>query len=388
MKNCFDRTPHTMKDWLLLAAGVAAVFAAADWLPGVLRGAGAFLGLLAPFGWGLLLAYVLDIPTRFFAQKLFGGRRGGAMAVSYALFFGALALLAALVVPQLVQSVTTFAGRLGAYEETIRGLLVWVQNTFGIDTATAEQLVQMVGTALQNWFGGLSSSAARAAADFVSGAAGAAGNAVVALAASIYLLSGKEALIRAARACLHAALPPRAAGSVLEICRLANKIFSGYIGGQLVDALLVGGETFALMSIFGLEYAPLLAVLVGVTNIVPVLGPFLGAVPGLIILLLELPWKAAEFAIIIFVVQQVDGNFIGPKILGSSIGISALWILFSIVVGGDLFGLVGMVVGVPLFATFYGLAREFVHYMLDKRGLDSEGNHVGEVVEDEENVFE
>ena len=304
MKNCFDRTPHTMKDWLLLAAGVAAVFAAADWLPGMLRGAGAFLGLLAPFGWGLLLAYVLDIPTRFFAQKLFGGRRGGAMAVSYALFFGALALLAALVVPQLVQSVTTFAGRLGAYEETIRGLLVWVQNTFGIDTATAEQLVQMVGTALQNWFGGLSHSAARAAADFVSGAAGAAGNAVVALAASIYLLSGKEALLRAARACLHAALPPRAAGSVLEICRLANKIFSGYIGGQLVDALLVGGETFALMSIFGLEYAPLLSVLVGVTNIVPVLGPFLGAVPGLIILLLELPWKAAEFAIIIFVVQQ------------------------------------------------------------------------------------
>lgn len=141
MKNCFDRTPHTMKDWLLLAAGVAAVFAAADWLPGVLRGAGAFLGLLAPFGWGLLLAYVLDIPTRFFAKKLFGGRRGGAMAVSYALFFGALALLAALIVPQLVQSVTTFAGRLGAYEETIRGLLVWVQNTFGIDTATAEQLV-------------------------------------------------------------------------------------------------------------------------------------------------------------------------------------------------------------------------------------------------------
>lgn len=299
MKNCFDRTPHTMKDWLLLAAGAAAVFAAADWLPDVLRRAGAFLGLLAPFGWGLLLAYVLDIPTRFFAQKLFGGRRGGAMAVSYALFFGALALLAALVVPQLVQSVTTFAGRLGAYEETIRGLLVWVQNTFGIDTATAEQLVQMVGTALQNWFGGLSRGAARAAADFVSGAAGAAGNAVVALAASIYLLSGKEALLRAARACLHAALPPRAAGSVLEICRLANKIFSGYIGGQLVDALLVGGETFALMSIFGLEYAPLLAVLVGVTNIVPVLGPFLGAVPGLIILLLELPWKAAEFAIII-----------------------------------------------------------------------------------------
>ena len=366
MKNCFDRTPHTMRDWLLLAAGVAAVFAAADWLPGVLRGAGAFLGLLAPFGWGLLLAYVLDIPTRFFAQKLFGGRRGGAMAVSYA-------LLAALVVPQLVQSVTTFAGRLGAYEETIRGLLVWVQNTFGIDTATAEQLVQMVGTALQNWFGGLSHSAARAAADFVSGAAGAAGNAVVALAASIYLLSGKEALLRAARACLHAALPPRAAGSVLEICRLANKIFSGYIGGQLVDALLVGGETFALMSIFGLEYAPLLAVLVGVTNIVPVLGPFLGAVPGLIILLLELPWKAAEFAIIIFVVQQVDGNFIAPRILGGATGLPGLGVLLAIVVGGAWFGIPGMVLGVPTLAVLAALLKQAVGAGLTARGLDENG---------------
>ncbi len=373
MKNCFDRTPHTMKDWLLLAAGAAAVFAAADWLPDVLRGAGVFLGLLAPFGWGLLLAYVLDIPTRFFAQKLFGGGRGGAMAVSYALFFGALALLAALVVPQLVQSVTTFAGRLGAYEETIRGLLIWVQNTFGIDTATAEQLVQMVGTALQNWFGGLSSSAARAAADFVSGAAGAVGNAVVALAASIYLLSGKEALLRAARACLHAALPPRAAGSVLEICRLANKIFSGYIGGQLVDALLVGGETFALMSIFGLEYAPLLAVLVGVTNIVPVLGPFLGAVPGLIILLLELPWKAAEFAIIIFVVQQVDGNFIAPRILGGATGLPGLGVLLAIVVGGAWFGIPGMVLGVPTLAVLAALLKQAVGAGLTARGLDENG---------------
>ena len=335
--------------------------------------AGAFLGLLAPFGWGLLLAYVLDIPTRFFAQKLFGGRRGGAMAVSYALFFGALALLAALIVPQLVQSVTTFAGRLGAYEETIRGLLVWVQNTFGIDTATAEQLVQMVGTALQNWFGGLSRSAARAAADFVSGAAGAAGNAVVALAASIYLLSGKEALLRAARACLHAALPPRAAGSALEICRLANKIFSGYIGGQLVDALLVGGETFALMSIFGLEYAPLLAVLVGVTNIVPVLGPFLGAVPGLIILLLELPWKAAEFAIIIFVVQQVDGNFIAPRILGGATGLPGLGVLLAIVVGGAWFGIPGMVLGVPTLAVLAALLKQAVGARLTARGLDENG---------------
>ena len=372
MKNCFDRTPHTMKDWLLLAVGTAAVFAAADWLPGVLRGAGAFLGLLAPFGWGLLLAYVLDIPTRFFAQKLFGGRRGGAMAVSYALFFGALALLAALIVPQLVQSVTTFAGRLGAYEETIRGLLVWVQNTFGIDTATAEQLVQMVGTALQNWFGGLSRSAARAAADFVSGAAGAAGNAVVALAASIYLLLGKEKLLHSVRLCLRAALPSRTVGQLGAVFQLADRTFSGYIGGQLVDALLVGTETFALMLLLRLDYAPLIAVMVGATNIVPVLGPFLGAVPGVLLLLLESPLQAAEFLIIILAVQQIDGNFIAPRILGGATGLSGLGVLLAIVVGGELFGIPGMVAGVPTLAVLAALARQAVGAGLTARGLPEE----------------
>lgn len=163
------------------------------------------------------------------------------------------------------------------------------------------------------------------------------------------------------------------AGSVLEICRLANKIFSGYIGGQLVDALLVGGETFALMSIFGLEYAPLLAVLVGVTNIVPVLGPFLGAVPGLIILLLELPWKAAEFAIIIFVVQQVDGNFIAPRILGGATGLPGLGVLLAIVVGGAWFGIPGMVLGVPTLAVLAALLKQAVGAGLTARGLDENG---------------
>ena len=185
MKKYFDRPPSTMGDWLVLAAGTALLFAAVARLPAALMALGGLLALLAPFGWGLVLAYVLDIPTRFFAQKLFGGRRGGAMAVSYALFFGVLALLAALVVPQLVQSITAFAGRLTAYEETIRQLLLWVQATFGIDMATAEQLVQAVGSELQGWFASLSRQAAQTAARAVGDAADAAANAFVALAVSI-----------------------------------------------------------------------------------------------------------------------------------------------------------------------------------------------------------
>ena len=202
------------------------------------------------------------------------------------------------------------------------------------------------------------------------------------------MLAEKDKLLRQLRTMVHAFFPPYIADTVLETCSFANNNFEGFFGGKIIDSAIIGVLTFGCCNIFGIEFAPLIAVVVGITNIIPVFGPFIGAIPCLLILVFVNPFDALKFLILIIAIQQVDGNFIGPKILGSSIGISALWILFSIVVGGDLFGLVGMVVGVPLFATFYGLAREFVHYMLDKRGLDSEGNHVGEVVEDEENVFE
>ena len=373
MKHWLGRTPRTVGDWLGLALGTALIFGGVAQLPALAAALGQLAVMLRPFLWGLVLAYVLDIPTRWLAAKWFGGRRGAGAAVSYALLFGAAGLLLWLILPQLAQSVTSLFGKLAAYEETLRRLLAWVQATFGVDTATMDAILQQLTARLQSEFAAWSGRAAQAAAKAASNTAGAAADAGIALAASIYLLSGKEALLRAARACLHAALPPRAAGSVLEICRLANKIFSGYIGGQLVDALLVGGETFALMSIFGLEYAPLLAVLVGVTNIVPVLGPFLGAVPGLIILLLELPWKAAEFAIIIFVVQQVDGNFIAPRILGGATGLPGLGVLLAIVVGGAWFGIPGMVLGVPTLAVLAALLKQAVGAGLTARGLDENG---------------
>ena len=209
-------------------------------------------------------------------------------------FFGVLALLAALVVPQLVQSITAFAGRLTAYEETIRQLLLWVQATFGIDMATAEQLVQAVGSELQGWFASLSRQAAQTAARAVGDAADAAANAFVALAVSIYLLSGKEKLLHAAHTCLRAALRP----GRRAVCWLSARWPTAFSAATLVGScwmpLLVGGETFALMAVFGLDYAPLLAVLVGVTNIIPVLGPFLGAVPGIVILLLESPLESGR----------------------------------------------------------------------------------------------
>ena len=142
----------------------------------------------------------------------------------------------------------------------------------------------------------------------------------------------------------------------------------------MIDALLVGIETFVLMSILGLNFAPLISVLVGVTNIIPIFGPFIGAVPATVILLFADPIQAVEFVILILVVQQIDGNFIAPRIVGDAIGLSGLWVLMAIILGGDLFGLPGMVVGVPLFGVLYTLLRQMVAAGLTGRGIDAEGN--------------
>ncbi len=378
MKDWLERVPKTTRDFLLLALGVALIFGAVRQLPVLAGGVGFLLKILAPFAWGLVLAYILDIPTRFFAQKLFKGKRGLAVVLSYILMFGVVGLLLSLVVPQLASSVSSFVSKLSAYEADIQNALIWVQQTFGIDTATLEQYVEEVTDAVTKWFSTVSGEAAQAAANAAAGVAGAAMDSFVTLAVSIYLLTGKEMLLHALRTCLRAALPPRKVGSVFSVCAMANRTFSGYIGGQLLDALLVGFETFFLMSLFRLDYAPLIAVLVGVTNIIPVLGPFIGAVPGAVILLLESPLQAVEFVLIILVVQQVDGNFIAPRILGGATGLPGLGVLLAIIVGGSLFGIPGMVIGVPTLAVIVTLIKQAVGAGLTARGIDENGNPLPE----------
>ena len=364
MKHWLGRTPRTVGDWLGLALGTALIFGGVAQLPALAAALGQLAVMLRPFLWGLVLAYVLDIPTRWLAAKWFGGRRGAGAAVSYALLFGAAGLLLWLILPQLAQSVTLLFGKLAAYEETLRRLLAWVQATFGVDTATMDAILQQLTARLQSEFAAWSGRAAQAAAKAASNTAGAA--------ASIYLLLGKEKLLHSVRLCLRAALPSRTVGQLGAVFQLADRTFSGYIGGQLVDALLVGAETFALMLLLRLDYAPLIAVMVGATNIVPVLGPFLGAVPGVLLLLLESPLLAAEFLIIILAVQQIDGNFIAPRILGGATGLSGLGVLLAIVVGGELFGIPGMVAGVPTLAVLAALARQAVGAGLTARGLPEE----------------
>lgn len=374
MKNWLDRTPRTARDLLYLIAAAAVIWLVVGALPGTAGGFAAVLGALSPFAGGIALAYVLDIPTRFYAEKLFRGKRAPAIVLAYLTFIVVLAAVIGLILPQLVQSISTFVNALPGYLDSAAASLGALLKRFNADTdltATLTANLENSGERFQETAANMMSTVAGAAAAGAAGAAGRVLDAFVSLAASIYLLAEKEPLLKACRALLRALFPPHAAAGVLSVFQLANRTFSGYIGGQLLDALLVGVETFTAMLILRLNYAPMIAVLVAVTNIIPIAGPYIGAIPSALLLLLSgEPLQALIFCILILVVQQVDGNFIAPRILGGATGISGLWVLVAIIVGGGLFGIVGMVVGVPVMAVLAALLKQAVGAGLTARGLD------------------
>lgn len=389
-KHIWSKRPETILDWFCVVGACIAFYLILNNLGYFLGKIGAFISILSPFAGGVVIAYVLDPMVKFFHTKLFKEKkktRGIAILLAYLVAILLIVLLAWLVIPQIVNSIVMLFTNFPSYIQGVQDLLIMIQDRFGVDLSSATKMLDDSEAMVKEIY----SMATAAMPQIVASIGSVASNFVAiftSIAASIYMLADKEHLLHQLRTLAHAFLPEKVAENTLRICHYANVNFTGFFVGKIIDSAIIGVITFVAMTILRLDFALLISVFIGITNIIPVFGPFIGAIPSIFILLLVNPIQAAIFCVLILIIQQVDGNFIGPKILGSSIGISALWILFSIVVGGDLFGIVGMVVGVPVFATLYGLAQEFVHYTLDKRGIDSEGNHVGEVVEDEENVFE
>lgn len=386
----WSKKPETILDWFCVVGACIAFYLILNNLGYFLGKIGFFIGILSPFAGGVVIAYILDPMVKFFYIRLFKekkGTRGFAILLAYAVAILLLVLLAWLVVPQIVNSIGMLFTNFPSYIQGIQDALTMIQDRFGVDLSQAtkmlddsEAMVKEVYSLASSAMPQIVASLGSVASNFVS--------TFTSLAASIYMLADKKHLLHQLRTLAHAFLPEKVAENTLRICHYANVNFTSFFIGKIIDSAIIGVITFVAMTILRLDFAVLISVFIGITNIIPVFGPFIGAIPSIFILLLVNPIQAAIFCVLILIIQQLDGNFIGPKILGSSIGISALWILFSIVVGGDLFGIVGMVVGVPVFATLYGLAQEFVHYLLDRRGIDSEGKPVEHEAEDTENVFE
>ena len=189
---------------------------------------------------------------------------------------------------------------------------------------------------------------------------------------SVYLLASKDIFAAQSKKIVYSILPLRWGDLLVEETREAYRIMSGFINGKLVDSLIIGLITFICCTIFDFPYTALIAMIIGVTNIIPFFGPFIGAIPSALLILLVSPVKFLYFCIFVFVLQQFDGNILGPKILGETTGIASFWVLFSILLFGGLFGFAGMVLGVPVFAIIYSVLRRLVNRGLRKKDLTVE----------------
>lgn len=194
-------------------------------------------------------------------------------------------------------------------------------------------------------------------------------NLFVGLIVAIYLLGSKRTFAAQAKKLVYGLFNNRHAETIIHYVRISNSMFSGFISGKIVDSTIIGILCFIAMSIMGLPYALLISVIVGVTNVIPVFGPYIGAVPSTLLILLVDPKQAVYFLILVLVIQQLDGNVIGPAILGESTGLSAFWVLFSILMFGGIFGIFGMLIGCPLFAVIYRIIKDFISAKLIKRQL-------------------
>lgn len=335
-----------------------------------------FTGVLSPFIVGFAIAYLLNTPMCFFERKLFANskyKRGLSILLVYVLAFAVVAILLGLIIPQVVQSVKDLAGNMQYYLDGLNQLVQNLTEQFDLDS-------EGINTALgdfQSMMSNVSTKVAQALPQIVD-VGFAIGNGVItgitAIISSVYMLAGKGRLVPQLKRLLYAILPKRRSDRLLQICSHANEVFVGFINGKIIDSAIIGVLCFILCAIFRIPYPMLVSVTVGVTNVIPFFGPIIGAIPCLFILVIVDPWAALRFFVLVIGLQQFDGNILGPKILGDSTGLSAIWVLVSIVTGGGLFGFPGMILGVPTFAVLYALVREWVNNRLKAKKIDGNGH--------------
>ena len=335
-------------------------------------------GILMPFIYGAVIAYLLkpvcncveDFLRRLLPEKM--GTAANMLAVTISLLFGILVVYALImmIVPQLITSVTTlyYTARnnlndfvdWASHQEIIASnqkLLDFIETSYDNLQDTLDNIVR---TKLIPSMQSLLSGAALGVMSFVTFLK----NIIIGVIVSVYLLASRKKFGQQCKMILYSLIKPRWADIILEEILYADKMFGGFINGKILDSAIIGVLCYIACLIFKFPSALLVSVIIGVTNVIPFFGPFIGAIPATLLILIQNPNKAHWFILFVLVLQQVDGNIIGPKILGNTTGLSSFWVLFAILLFGGLWGFVGMIIGVPLFAVIYDVLKKFVFHGL------------------------
>ena len=331
-------------------------------------------GILMPFIYGAVIAYLLKpvcntiegFLRRFIPEKMNG--LINVLAVTFTILFGFLVIYALLmmIIPQLITSVTTLYYTAQA---NFARFMRWANHLEFIENN--EQIMDLLNSAydtintnLDSW---IKNTLMPSMQNIVSGAAlgvlnivTVAKNLIIGIIVAVYMLASRKRFVQQAKLILYSIVKPRWAELITEEIKYADKMFGGFINGKIMDSAIIGVLCYIGCLIFKFPSALLVSVIIGVTKVIPFFGPFIGAVPATLLILIQNPIKALWFILFVLVLQQLDGNIIGPKILGNTTGLSSFWVLFAILLFGGLWGFVGMIVGVPLFAVIYDVIKKLV----------------------------
>ena len=342
----------------------------------IAKGFNALMDVLSPVIWGLIIAFLMN-PIMVNTEKLFRKKADGsrsklvrALSVTVAalVFLGIVAGLLAIVIPELVKSVTELFNNMGDIRDKLEK---WIAATFKsfpslVKTATEKiddftKDASVIFEKMQPMFD-----------DLVSGAWGVLSflkDFALGFIVSIYMLCNKETLLAQIKKTIISVTKKSTCAKIMTVSSQANKVFSGFITGKIIDSIIIGLLCFIGLTLMKMPYNIMIAVIVGVTNIIPFFGPIIGAVPSVILMVIVDPKKAILLFIFILILQQFDGNILGPKILGDSTGLPGFWVLISLIICGGLFGFAGMVLAVPMFALLYSFTRSAVEGKLKKKKL-------------------
>ncbi len=359
------------------------LFALAQRFEALITGLRVLIGLLSPIFIGLALAFIVNVPMKFIERTVFRNKkqrkwvqkikRPMSLLLTFLLFLAIIAFVMLLVIPELAKTImvlsVTIPDFLNNVEEwgksisnDIPGLTEWIKSLQNIKIDW-EKISATVWSFFQNGGGNMLLTTVNAATTIFSGIF----NAVLGIVFACYVLIQKEMLARQIKRVFYAYLPEKVSDKILEVCRLTNLTFANFLSGQCMEAVILGTLCFIGMSIFRFQYALMISVLVGVLSIIPMFGAFIGVALGAFIILMVSPMQALWFIVFFIVLQQIEGNLIYPRVVGNSVGLPAVWVLFAVTVGANTMGLVGILMNIPICSVLYVLLGEVVFKRLRAR---------------------
>lgn len=360
---------------VVLVAAIVKIDAVAGWIKGVLRA-------FDPIFIGFAIAFVLNRPCSFFARvyaRWLEGRgkklaRPLAVVTAYVLLFAVVSAVLALVIPELIRSIESFVGNLSTYTANLQGLYDRMVTFFELENMAELNLSAALNSGLGKILSGVLNTLTNTLPQLINATGlvvAALVTTLLAMVFSVYMLADAPRLIGQCRRMAKQYLPKKLVRPVLDVTRLTADTFTRYVSGQLTEAGILGVLCFIGMWIFGFDYAPLISVIIAVCALVPVAGAYIGAAVSALLLLMIEPMQAVWFLIFLIILQQLEGNLIYPRVVGTSIGLPGIWVLAAVTVGSALLGFSGLIIGVPVTAVLYTLLRQDLHRREQSNGKDN-----------------